>query len=56
MITSRRDFLKKAGASSALLAVGVALPGFSASSYSRIAGANERINAAVAGRSSGKSG
>ena len=40
----RREFLKKAGATSALLSVGGVLPGFSATSYSRIVGANERIN------------
>jgi len=49
MTTSRRDFLKTAGAGSALLALGGALPGFSASSYSRIMGANERINMAIIG-------
>ena len=49
MTTSRRDFLKKAGAGSALFAVGGALPGFSASSYSHIVGANSRINTAVIG-------
>ena len=46
---SRRSFIKKAGAGSALLAVGGALPGFSASSYSRITGANERVNVAMVG-------
>ena len=49
MKTSRRDFLKKAGAGSAMLAVGGALPGFSATSYSRIVGANERVNVAMVG-------
>ena len=48
-MTTRRDFIKRAGAGSALLAVGGALPGFSASSYSRILGANERINVAIVG-------
>jgi len=49
MSTSRRDFLKKVGAGSALLAVGGVLPGFSASSYSNIIGANDRINTAIVG-------
>ena len=49
MTTSRRDFIKKAGAGSALLAVGGAMPGFSASSYQRIMGANDRINMAIVG-------
>ena len=49
MATSRRDFLKKAGAGSALLAVGGALPGFSASSYNHIMGANDRINVVMVG-------
>jgi len=48
-MTTRRDFLKKAGAGSALFAVGGALPGFSASSYSRIMGANDRVNLAMIG-------
>ena len=43
MTPSRRDFIKKAGASSAVLAVGGVLPGFSAVSYNRILGANERV-------------
>jgi len=49
MKTSRRDFLKQAGFGSALLAVGGVLPGFSASSYQRIIGANERVNMAIIG-------
>ena len=49
MKTSKRQFLKKAGAGSALLTVGGILPGFSAASYSRIVGANERVNVAVIG-------
>jgi len=43
MTTSRRNFIKKAAASSALLTLGGALPGFSAASYSRIIGANDRV-------------
>ncbi len=49
MKTSRRKFLKTAGVGSALLTVGGVLPGFSAASYSRIAGANDRINMAIIG-------
>jgi predicted dehydrogenase len=48
-MTTRRDFIKKAGAGSALLAVGGSLPGFSASSYNRIIGANDRVNVAIIG-------
>ena len=49
MQTSRRDFLKTAGAASALMSVGGVLPGFSASSYSRIVGANELIRLSIVG-------
>jgi predicted dehydrogenase len=49
MSTTRREFLKKAGAGSALLAVGGVLPGFSAAGYQRIIGANERVNMAIIG-------
>ena len=49
MTTSRRNFLKTAGTASALFSVGGALPGFSATSYSRIVGANDRINVMVTG-------
>ena len=49
MSTSRREFLKKTGAGSALLAVGGVLPGFSTSGYQRIIGANERVNMAMIG-------
>ena len=55
MTTTRRDFLKKAGAGSALLAVGGALPGFSASGYKRIIGANDRVNTAIVGLNRGNS-
>jgi predicted dehydrogenase len=48
-MATRRDFLKKAGVGSALMAIGGALPGFSASSYNRIIGANDRINMAIVG-------
>jgi len=46
---SRRDFFKKAGVGAAGLTVGGVLPGFSATGYSRIIGANDRVNVAVVG-------
>jgi len=49
MKISRRFFLKTAGTTSALLTVGGILPGFSAASYSRIIGANERIRLSIVG-------
>ncbi|MDR0714004.1 MAG: Gfo/Idh/MocA family oxidoreductase [Bacteroidales bacterium] len=49
MEASRRDFLKKAGAGTVGLAVGGMLPGFSATGYSRIAGATDRIRVAIIG-------
>ena len=55
MTTSRRDFLKKAGYGSAILAVGGVLPGFSASGYQRINGANDRVNTAIIGLNRGNS-
>jgi len=46
---SRRDFIKKsAGVSAAIMAGGI-LPGFSASSYQRIMGANDKLNVSVMG-------
>ncbi len=46
---SRRDFIKKsAGASAAIVAGGI-LPGFSASGYRRIMGANEKLRVSVMG-------
>jgi predicted dehydrogenase len=48
-MSNRREFIKKAGAGAAALTIGGVLPGFSASSYSRIAGANNRINVAIVG-------
>ncbi len=46
---SRRDFIKKsAGVSAAIIAGGV-LPGFSASSYKRIMGANNLLRASIMG-------
>lgn len=46
---SRRDFIKKSVTGAATLSLGGILPGFSASSYARIMGANERIQVAVMG-------
>ena len=46
---SRRSFIKKTGACTVGLTVGGVLPGFSASGYNRILGANDRINVAVIG-------
>ena len=40
---SRRDFIKKALTGTAVLTVGGILPGFSAKSYGRILGANEKV-------------
>ncbi len=42
-MTTRREYIKKSAAASAALTIGGILPGFSASSYSRIMGSNERI-------------
>ena len=49
MKTTRRDFIKKVGAGAVSLSIGGVLPGFSASSYQRIIGANERVNIAMIG-------
>ena len=48
-MNGRRDFIKKAGVGAVGLTMGGVLPGFSASGYSRIAGANDRINVAMIG-------
>ncbi len=45
--TKRRDFLKKAALSTAAISIGAM--GFPASSYSRIAGANDRVNLGIVG-------
>src|SRR5690606_6593882 len=47
--TDRRTFVKQTLAGIAATAAGGILPGFSASSYQRILGANERISVAVMG-------
>ncbi|MFZ9742962.1 MAG: Gfo/Idh/MocA family oxidoreductase, partial [Chitinophagaceae bacterium] len=49
MKNSRRNFIKKSSVASAAIAFGGILPGFSASQYRRIVGANEKITAAVMG-------
>jgi len=49
MKNSRRDFIKKAAAGSSLMALGGVGYGFSASSYSRIMGANDRIVMGIMG-------
>jgi len=46
---SRRDFIKKTVTGAAALSFGGVLPGFSAKSYARILGANERIQVAMMG-------
>jgi len=54
-MNNRRDFIKKVGAGAVGLTIGGALPGFGASGYSRIIGANERINVMVVGLNRGNS-
>jgi len=46
---SRREFLKKSAAASAVALAGGILPGFSARSYGRIIGANEKIRISMMG-------
>ncbi len=48
-MTNRREFIKKTSVGAATLALGGILPNFSASSYNRIIGANERIHVAIFG-------
>src|SRR5688500_18875927 len=43
MTTTRREFIKKASSCAAAVTFGAVLPGFSASSYRNIFGANEEI-------------
>lgn len=47
--TNRRTFIREAGSATAAITLGGTLPAFSAASYRRILGANERITAAVMG-------
>ncbi len=49
MKNSRRDFIKKLGLGSAALTIGGASTAFTARSYSKIKGANDRIRVAVTG-------
>ena len=46
---SRRNFIKKTAAASAAVSFGGVLPAFSAKSYSRIIGSNEKIKVSVMG-------
>lgn len=48
-MTTRRNFIKKAAAGTALFSLGGVLPSFSAKSYRNIAGANERISVGAIG-------
>ncbi|MDA9251035.1 Gfo/Idh/MocA family oxidoreductase [Flavobacteriaceae bacterium] len=48
-LNNRRDFIKKTAAVSTVMAFGGVLPMFSAKSYTRIKGANDRINVSVMG-------
>ena len=48
-MNSRRDFIKKAGAGALGITIGGILPEFSAASYNRITGANDRVNVAIVG-------
>ena len=49
MENTRREFIKKAGTGVAAISLGGVLPGFSASSYRNIIGANEKITVACMG-------
>lgn len=49
MSETRREFLKKSAAGTTAIVAGGILPGFSAESYRRISGANERIRVSVMG-------
>jgi predicted dehydrogenase len=49
MESSRRDFIRKATLGTAAISVGGILPGFSAKSYSRIIGANNKIVVSMMG-------
>lgn len=48
-MVTRRNFLKRAAAGTALFSLGGVLPGFSARSYAHIVGANEQIQVGVVG-------
>ncbi len=49
MSNSRRDFIKKTTAASVAVSVGGVLPAFSAKSYGRIIGSNEKMSVSVMG-------
>jgi len=49
MENSRREFMKKTLAGTALVSAGGILPGFSAASYNRIMGANDKIRVSIMG-------
>ena len=49
MGTNRREFIRNAAVGAAGIAIGGAVSGFSAKSYSRIIGANDRLNVALMG-------
>ncbi len=49
MTKSRRDFIKKTAATSAVVSLGGILPSFSSKSYGRILGANEKLKISVMG-------
>src|SRR5687768_7009549 len=49
MDNTRRDFIKKASTCTAAIAVGGILPGFTATSYRNIIGANEKVRVASMG-------
>lgn len=49
MKDTRREFIKKAAAGSAVIMAGGILPGFSAASYKRIIGANDKLRASIMG-------
>ena len=48
-MNSRREFLKKTATGTAAVSIGGVLPGFSAGSYKRIAGANDKVRISVMG-------
>lgn len=48
-MTTRRDFIKKAAAGTAVLTLGGVVPGFSAKSYANIIGSNEKIRVGAIG-------
>jgi len=49
MENSRREFMKKTLAGTALVSAGGIVPGFSAASYNRIIGANDKIRVSIMG-------